>query len=396
MDFRRLKALTILSASLITGLSMIGATAGTLAWYAYSTKVTVAFRGTSVMRTEQLQVGLVDEYVTAKGKYHISSSTISSKNLTVQTMTSTKRIVWAPAGGELLNEVITEFVSNSPSLNNFVSPVSSRGRSINDALSLAQPLTDSTKINEHDNPTDAFEKDYVQIPFAFKVLNNSNIPIPNRNVWLTISEVATEAGKNTDKGVRTFYENVNAGTCFLLNPSSASDVVGSTRIAGVLDLNDDGYYDYDPITNKEIVYGQYDDEELTNGHIVWSTEGWTPSIPDDPDDRSINAIDVNGVGDNTPSTFVARHKPGIKVADFTNLECGMAVYDTIKTVKPVVNDATGDFVEDSGKPVSYTDSTGIGYTNLTIYLEGWDFAVENSIIDTRFDLKLQFEVNKIN
>ena len=32
----------------------------------------------------------------------------------------------------------------------------------------------------------------------------------------------------------------------------------------------------------------------------------------------------------------------------------------------------------------------------SIYLEGWDFAVENSIIDTRFDLKLQFEVNKIN
>lgn len=396
MELRKLKHLTVLSASMIIGLSMIGATAGTLAWYAYSTKATTAFRGTSVMRTEQLQIGLVDDYIAAASKYHVSDSTIYTKGLTVQTISSTKRIVWAPAGGELLNEVISEFISNSPSLNNSVSPVSSRGRTVNDALSLAQPLVVSSKVEEHDNDTEAFKKNYVYIPFAFKVLNNSNIPMANRNVWLTISEVATEAGKKTDKGIRTYYENVNAGTGFLLNPSSTSDTVGSTRIAGVLDLNGDGYFDYDPVENKEIVYGQYDDSELTNGHISWSDTGWVPPVPDDPDDYSINAQDVNGVGDLTPSTFVARHLPGVKVADYSNLQYESAIYDTLNTVKPTIDSLTGDFVEDSGKPVALTNSSGIGYTNLTIYLEGWDLAVDNRVIDTNFDLKLQFEVNKIN
>ena len=388
MNFKQLKVLTTLSLGAITTLSMIGATAGTLAWYAYITKVDVSFRGTSVQKTEQLQVGLVDDMNPVTGKYHFTDEKLIYYGLSeITTLSSTKRIVWAPGGGGLTANVISEFVYNSVHRNNNVSPVSSRSRGLDEPVTLYSSLIDSNNQYDHDNSYSAGVVEYITVPFAFKVLNNRNIPMPDAHVWVNDATIATEAGKKTDKGVRAYFENVNENTHIVLNPSSTDNLPGRTRIAGILDLNGDGYYDYDDVTKREVVYGQYDDVELTNGHITYSD---TPYVPSDPE----QVDDVNGVGDNAPSTFVAKHAPGVYVADYSNLDCVYAYYDTLETIRPTIDPISGAFVEDSGKPVCKTGEGGIGYTNLTVYLEGWDLAIDNRSIDTTFNFGLLFEINK--
>ena len=55
---RRRLDIALVSLTGLTVLSVLGSSLGTLAWYAYSTTVTVSYQGTAVAKTEQLQVGL--------------------------------------------------------------------------------------------------------------------------------------------------------------------------------------------------------------------------------------------------------------------------------------------------------------------------------------------------
>ena len=387
MNYKRLKVLTLLSLGAITLLSMVGATAGSLAWYAYITHVGVAFKGTTVQRTELLQVGIVDEKY--HGNFHFTEERIDYFGLEKLEVSEDKRILWAPAGGGLIADIIAEYVINSPYRNNFVSPVSSRSRLLDEEVNLYGALLSSGSVDAHDNSSIAVKSEYVKVPFAFKVLNNNGTTMANRHVWVNDTTVSTSYGHKTDKGVRVYFENLNENTYTLLNPSSTSTTGGVTRICGVLDLDGDGFYDYDEVSKKEIVYGQYPNSEKAN--IIYSTSPYVPSNPDEVDD-------VNGVGDLTPSTFVAKHKEGVYVADYSNVNYANAYFDSLATVRPQIDDETGSFIETSGKPVCLTTESSIGaigYTNMTIYLEGWDLAIDNRCIDTTFNLGLLFEINKV-
>ena len=44
---------------LATFASLVGSVSGSLAWYAYSTRASLSYTGTSVERTAQLQIGIV-------------------------------------------------------------------------------------------------------------------------------------------------------------------------------------------------------------------------------------------------------------------------------------------------------------------------------------------------
>ena len=70
-----------------------------------------------------------------------------------------------------------------------------------------------------------------------------------------------------------------------------------------------------------------------------------------------------------------------------------AQYDTIETIAPA--EVNGYYT--GGKPVAHTDASdgNIAYCDLTIYLEGWDHAIINDVINAEFNLGLQFEVNRL-
>ena len=159
--------LIVLGLSTMTTLCVVGSTAGTLAWYAYNTNTTIGYHGTSVKRTERLQVGLVDEKI--NGEFHISNSVISAYNLTIQDLTASKRIVWAASGSGLVRDVITNYVSNSEYRNNNLSPVSSRRYDLtSDNFNLYGPIVEAGSSDNRDNTFDAPLSYYVKIPFVFK------------------------------------------------------------------------------------------------------------------------------------------------------------------------------------------------------------------------------------
>ena len=60
MNKNRKITLGLIGTALITVVGIFGATAGTLAWYAYSSNVLFSFSGTSVQKSVLLNIGLVD------------------------------------------------------------------------------------------------------------------------------------------------------------------------------------------------------------------------------------------------------------------------------------------------------------------------------------------------
>ena len=74
MKSSKRSSLFLVGAALTTFLAFVGTTTGTLAWYAYSTRVSLSYTGTSVSATEQLQIGINDP------TGYISASVISANN----------------------------------------------------------------------------------------------------------------------------------------------------------------------------------------------------------------------------------------------------------------------------------------------------------------------------
>ena len=358
------------SLSAMVSVLLLGSTAGALAWYNYVTRATTVYKGTSINRSEQLQAGIIDEY------NYFKLSDLNRLNL-VKEHIDDHDIVFAAPGSGLTSDAISHYLSKAGYAQNKLPPVTSRNRAANDELDLYKSLTSKYSLNTDPAST----SDYVFVPFAFKVLDGNDAAVVNQQIWVTALEAVSSGGVDTHKGIRTYFENVTAGTHFLVNPSSeegASDA-RKTKVAGSLDLDADGFYDYDLSTSREIIYGDYDHESA-----AYSASKYVASETDVP-------VDVNGAGSTTASTFVAKHRDGIYTIDMDALDPKYAYYETLATIRPIEGEGG---VFSGGKPVAVTNSNGIGYTNLTVYLEGWDFAVIDRIINTSFNLGIQFEVDR--
>ena len=172
---------------------------------------------------------------------------------------------------------------------------------------------------------------------------------------------------------------------FIFNPSAASK--GRTRVGGVMNISRDDYYDFDG--NGEILFGEYDPAALN-------------LISNAPFNGEEAVADVNGVGDLTPSTFVAKHKNNTKY--YSNLDShdelfGHAEYESISSIAPKRDsrDYLSNYDEDHPTSVCTTreDDNYLGRVNLTVYLEGWDFSVVDKEISHGFDLGLTFEMSRL-
>lgn len=174
-----------------------------------------------------------------------------------------------------------------------------------------------------------------------------------------------------------------------MKPEDRSTTVGSTKVGGMLDLDGDGTYDYnEKDNNKEYYYGQY------TGTPALATSEYGIDYPSAP------FINVNGVEDTSEgSTFYAKHYQGSRIiTNINEITPKVAEYQTFGTVMPSVDTDTGDYVVgDTGIAITNTSSaSGIGYANLTIFVEGWDHSVIDKAAGYNFDLDLKFEINKVN
>ena len=377
MKHSRKVNLLILGMSLISGLAIFGSSAGTLAWYAFSARVYVSFTGTTVKKSVLLNIGIVDN----PSESYFSDEKIAELNLERGNASEEdgNNIVWAKSTSGMDSDVINEYLSHTSFASTVLSPVTSKSRSISETSDLTLYRSPDYG-DEVDDQLVADEADYVKIPFAFKILDNDNTKLHDKEIWLTDTVVQC-SGQHIDEAVRVFVNNSQEK--FLLNPKiKTGTTTGATVVGGLLDLNEDKTYDFIRDGEKhEIIYGEY------SGTPTYSTDPY--GIPFDEAEYE----NINHTPYEEQSTFYAKHDALARTVSGVIFD-KVAEYQTLATIKPGINETTGVF--EGGKPMAYTDSTdSIGYVTLTIYIEGWDHSVVDKAANYSFNLGLKFEINRV-
>ena len=370
---RKLKSIGLLAMSLTTGLALMGTTVGSLAWYAYSSTAAFSFIGTSVKKSVLLSIGLVDD------NRLIPQDMLNQYGM-VRESHDGHSIIFTNSSQGLKVDVIKEFLNKSNYAYNKLFPVTTNERDLVDTSEFklySSPEHGETLFNE-----EADTDNYVKLPFAFRIFDSDESVVSDKPVWLT-DAVAETAEENIHQAIRIYIENDE--TTFLMKPADNTNMNGTTLVAGQLDLDGDGTYDYDDEdNNKEFYYGRY------TGTVSHSATPYGV----DPDLAPLD--DVNDTGATERSTFLAKHNKFARVADTSGATPLEAKYYTTKYVKPKV-DSTGNYYADAtqGMPICSTSSaSGIGYATFTIFIEGWDHAVIDRAAGHSFNLGLTFEINK--
>ena len=364
--------LGLLGGALLTVVSLLSATAGSLAWYAYSRSVLFSYVGTSVQSSLLLNMGLVDN------DNCITDATITREGLVRETH-GTDSIVFTQSKNGLELNVIQEYLRNSHHAVNMLFPVTTKDRAIDATSGII--LYKSPEYGDTGILTRAGTNEFVELPFVFKIADESHHALPNKEVWLTESITRTN-GENIDQAVRIFIENSQRK--FLVKPAESATQTGETKVGGLLDLDGDGTYDYDKLHGgDEYFYGEND------GTIQNNTSYYDVPFDTAPFDN------VNGVTDEVASTFYAKHNEGAKTVISSTINPKVAQYETFGTVNPCVAENGDYYAGETGIPVCVTGDDGLGYSKLTIFIEGWDHAVVDKEAGYSFDLGLRFETNRI-
>lgn len=387
--------LIVVSLACLTVVSLAGSSLGTLAWYAYSTRATMAYTGTAVRKTEQLQIGLLwgdaekAADTTFETTYKVTKEVIGDHSY-----------YFMPAGVGFSSTAINYYLSKFGHATNELPPVTSRTYTSGDLT-----LWESPTYTYNNSFSEAAPIRYVELPFVFRVLTNSGTgvegtndgSVANANIWLTDALAQTEGEKDVANSLRVHvhnYSEANASKQFILNPTAVSS--GNTVVAGLLDLNNDGYYDFKEIDGHytELVYGD---------RTVPDPYSYTTFDADD----EVSFADINdtGAGNVTydaekRTTFYGRHHAAVKgFTTLNDITRNTAHYLSFEDIRPTENDGvfTGDYpmAKTSVEEDSEGNLTAIGRADLTIWLEGWDHSIVDSNIGARFNLGLQFEIDRV-
>lgn len=387
--------------------SMVGAISGTVAWYAYVTRVTVSYSGTSVNSTKQLQIGI-------KSDVEVEFP----EGLVINDVPFTGgHYYFMNPGASLPASAISAYLETKGYATTALEPVSSYTYATGDAIDLRNSPT-ANKPFEARNAAQITK--YVEIPFAFRILEadlSTPTYVKNKPVYITDAAAQADGEGEINKAIRMFIDR-NNGTDFIFNPNQEDD--GSTKVAGVLDISGDDMFDFvnemsSDYYGCECLYGDYDlscgprpvredygtdqaYEDAIADYEVAFKAAYKALLTDGTDHpTSANFIDINGstVTDRR-TTFTAKHYQGIDYFnDLSGITPHYAEYLGTDTVYPSVN-AQGELENDYAVCVTANTEENemrIGEFNCKIYLEGWDFAVIDDELSHSFNLGLTFEIN---
>ncbi len=375
--------------------SFAGAMTGTIAWYANSNHVTVEYTGTSVSSSQQLQIGL---YFT--GDYNFTSEERKTHELTAQDIDGTT-YYWVEPGHGLTKELVTAYLGKQGYATTELEPVTTREYSPDGTFNLYKcPTAFTAEINKA-----ALKSAYCKIQLAFRVLQptlNSVTYRANREIWLSDATAESTAdGHKIDKALRLYFNNGETGHKFVVAPSANFDdghggqiLQGTNKVAGLLNLNNDEYYDCDA-DGEEIIYGDY------SGNSFTKTTSFSAEQATGLDDVNATGLDTSKPAN--ASTFLARHEEGMNgylSGTFVNqLNAKTATYYTKAKIAPTDdgygNLSGGVYVAktanfEGGEANSYK---AVGTTDMYVYIEGWDHAVIDTEISFGFNLGLTFQIN---
>ena len=376
--------------------SLVGTVSGTLAWYAYNSRATLSYSGTSVQNSVQLQIGLActeemtdDDFLDVMEDPEIIDGVY---------------YYFAPMGYGLSSTVINAYLAKFGYATNELEPITSGyfDPEVHHSFSpKAAPISDNPSLIKA-----ADQDNYLKLSFVFRASKSkTNIAdyIEDAEVWLTDAKGAASSTNdgNVYKAMRIFFDRDNTDddypTDFIVNPDANAS--GETRVGGLLDLSMDGYYDFDG--EKEVIYGEWDANALADPSSLLDATYVAP-------DGGAPYYDLNGTGEETTSsnanTFNSRHHSGTKYYDYSTLNSvpfRTAKYESLSAVKPVRDPSTGKLSNPQGKITSVCKTKGsslkyIGRVDAYVWLEGWDFNVVDKEQHHAFDLGLTFEINKVS
>ena len=357
----------------LVSLGLLGSTAGSLAWYAYSRTVTFGFVGTTIASSSLLNVGIVDN----GGCFDANDlQTFNLERVSATEDPTSDSIVWSKSRNGFSLLAIRHYLQESHRAVSTLKPVTTGSRAYNaSTLSLFR----SPEFGETSFTQPAEQDAYVVLPLAFRVLDEDSQYVSAKNIWLT--DVSVSADNNTESSVRLFVDGENK---MLIKPSDSRNIVDGTKVGGILSLGPSDYYDCDS-SNKEYCYGEFEHDP------TYST------LADNEYDVLSND---NGVAYTTEATtFYAKHKPGAQVPDIVSANPLEQKHAGIGLIKPSVS-ANGQLYHDddagNGFPIAKTNAAGnIGKATFTIFIEGWDHSVIDKSAGYTFNLGLKFEVNRI-
>ena len=310
--------------------SALGAMAGTYAWYEYRSRASTQFYGTAVNRSGDLRIGL-----------HTVIDLPDAENYG---LIKEGNNYWAEEG--LSSDALTYFLSASGYASTSLYPVSSGSYVENGAFSLRsnpEYLANNTyRVPEQSH--------YIKLPLVFALgENGSDSPFAVR-----LKDAKIKSTSRLKEAIRIHFDVGTSNYTFAPN----ADRDGEDIVGGVLDLNRDGFIDYNLSTKKEFVYG----ESETVSHKSQANAGETPL---EWEDRNC----FNGVHDE--GTYSVNDDVVYKTAQYRGKNSFL-----------------------SSVNVSTSDSRNNAYANLTIYAEGWAGGLIDQVEGTDFNLDLTFEVSK--
>ena len=363
-----------LFAGLIT-IGMLGTTAGSLAWYAYSRNVSVSYVGTTVASSALMNVGLVDNdgIFTAENciEYNLERGSATDGGVT-------NSIVWCKSRSGFSVEAIYHYLESTNYAVNYLQPVTTGSRMFNESSEFT--LYRSPEYSEVDFNYPAETKNYVRLPLAFRVMDETSSYIANKKIWLTDAVVEAENAAQTT--VRVFLDGENK---LLVKPADEENVVGETKVGGTLSLSPNEYYDYNQAANKEYAYGEFENEVQYRALA----------------DNEYDVLDnVNHVDDTTEATtFYGYHYPGVLVPDIEAAVPKVQQHAGVGKVRPSTR-PNGELYHDDTNGNGYavattTEESKVAYTTVTVFVEGWDHCMIDQKAGYSFNLGLKFEIDRI-
>lgn len=370
--------------SLLAGLALmalLGSTAGSLAWYAFSRTVSLTFVGTSVATSSLLNVGLVD---TSDGEPYFDDDDLVTYNLEREEATEgteTKVIYWSKSRTGISLLALRHYLEQSPYAVDKLHPVTTGSReALNDTHEFK--LFRSPEVSEIEFEHEATTDSYCVLPLAFRVINEDQEYVASKNIWLTDAAIGAEHG--VENSVRMF---VQGSSEVLVKPADNANQIGETKVGGVLSLGPGEYYDYDN-NMKEYCYGEF---ETPKEDITYSAL----------EESEYDVLDnMNGVSNpSEQTTFYAKHHSGVLVPDIDGAVPKVQKHYGIGKIKPSVS-SEGEFYVDTtnenGVPIATTTTDSkIAFATFTIFVEGWDHSIIDQNAGYSFNLDLKFEIDRI-
>lgn len=301
--------------ALAIGASIAGSISGTVAWYQYSTRSSIAYQGASVKCTESLQVRIYDnsgegEAYNSGWKQDLTTTDVANylKSAKVgRTAETVANLAPVTSGTLAANTVATSFYKN---------PIYQYGGAYTDgnAWKAASKVTD-----------------YVELPLQFRVGDVKGTRTDNdfdgflaKKLYvtdLTIASTSTGSKRDITDALRL---GIDATTDVTFSKNG-----GSVGVAGKLDLNADGeddkapHYDWDATPAADVIYGAA--QNATAEQLAALTATSTKIEKAVVDNEHPEYATRLYADDSNPRNIVGSHI-GVTSADGTPLDVKLRIY----------------------------------------------------------------------